>query len=128
MHIRLPDPTVQEVVSDILRSASNAELGRKLQAFAQSADGARQINDATVAVASAMLLAKSAMPHEQEKFNVSVERQMSLIRPHSPLVELAFALLEAEAITDDDVFRDRRLVTDALFAERLASIKQFLRH
>ncbi len=45
MHIRLPDPAVQEVVGDILRFASNAELGRKLQAFAQSPDGARQIND-----------------------------------------------------------------------------------
>jgi hypothetical protein len=128
MQISLPDPNVEEVVREILGLTSNSGLSGKLAAFAQSADGARQISDATVAVASAMLLAKTAMPHEQAKFGASVDSQMALIRPYPPLVELAFALLEEEAATVDDVFRDRRLITDALFHERLAAIKHSLRH
>lgn len=126
MQIRLPDPVVQEVVTEIIGSTGDADLAQNLLRLSVSAP--RQICDATVAVASATLLAKTAMPQEQGKFLEAIGRQLAPIYQHHALVALALALVEAEATTTDDVFRDRRIISDSLFESRLAEIKQLLRH
>ncbi|NRF83793.1 hypothetical protein HQ619_07610 [Burkholderia gladioli] len=126
MQIHLPDPVVQEVVAEILDTTGDADLAKNLLHLSVSAP--REICDATVAVASAMLLAKTAMPQEQGKYLETIARQLAPIRRHHALIALALALVEAEASTTDDVFRDRRIITDSLFESRLAEIKQHLRH
>lgn len=126
MQIRLPDPVVQEVVSEIIDATGDADLAKNLHRLSLTAP--RQVCDATVAIASATLLAKTAMPQEQEKFLSAVRYQLAPIRQDHALVALALALVEADAATTDDVFRDRRIISDALFESRLAAIKQLLRH
>ncbi|SEI14705.1 hypothetical protein SAMN05192544_102593 [Paraburkholderia hospita] len=126
MQMHLPDPVVQEVVTEIVRSTGDADLAKDLLLLSTSAP--REICDATVTIASALLLAKTAMPQEQAKFLATVERQLLSVRQRPALIALALALTAAEAETTDDVFRDRRTIPDALFASRLSDIKQLLRH
>ncbi|MBR8085582.1 hypothetical protein KDX23_22870 [Burkholderia vietnamiensis] len=126
MQIRLPDPVVQEVVTDIVGATGDADLAKNLHRLSLTAP--RQICDATVAIASATLLAKTAMPQEQEKFLSAIRHQLAPVRQDHTLVALALALVEAEAATADDVFRDRRIISDSLFESRLSEIKQLLRH
>jgi hypothetical protein len=128
MNIRLSDLAVQEVIADVLAMSANAELGKALQSFAQTPEGARQMTEATLRTASTLLLAKTAMPQENDRFTASAVSEMKSIRPYSALVGLALALIEAEILSVDDLFRDRRIITDSLFALRLDAMKQSLLH
>lgn len=128
MDIRFPDPVVQEVFADVLAIAENAQLGAQLIELARTPSGVRTLSAATVAIASALLLAKTAMPQEEPQFLAAVRIQLSSIRSDARLVEYAFAVIAADSTTEHDVFRDRRLITDDVFGKRLASIRQTLQH
>jgi hypothetical protein len=126
--IRLPDPAVQDVLTELFERGQHAELREQLAAFAQSGAGARQVIDTTVGVASALLLAKTAMPAEETKFAASVGRQMAQLRSPPVLVDLALLLIDGERKTVGDIFRDRSIITDALFEQRIQTIEHALRH
>jgi hypothetical protein len=70
-------------------------------------------------IAGMLLLAKTAMPHEQPSFLRAIDEQMAHVRPHAVLVELALLLIQGEQDTRNDVFRDRNIIGDALFTGRL---------
>jgi len=52
----LPDPTVAAVQAEVLERGQHADLHARLMGVAATPAGAHQIHDATVAVASALLL------------------------------------------------------------------------
>lgn len=124
--ITLPDPDVQAVVLDLFSDGTHGDLMDRLVAFASTDHGARQVNDATRAVAGALLLAKAAMPREATAFSQTVHDQMASVRPYPELVELARLLIEAERATQDDAFRDRNVIPDALFEARIETINEAL--
>jgi len=86
------------------------------------------VSNAVRAIASGLLLAKMAMPYEEAIFRQTVDEEMARVRPHAVLVDLAHLMIEAERITEDDAFRDRNVISDALFQQRIEVIKQALRH
>lgn len=128
MDIRFPDPVVQEVFADVIAIPENAELGEQLSELARTPTGVRTLSAATVAIAGALLLAKTAMPQEQARFLTAAHTELSPLRSDARLVEYAFALIAADAATENDVFRDRKLIPDELFGQRLAAIRQSLQH
>jgi hypothetical protein len=128
MDIHFPDPVVQEVFADVLAIPENAHLGERLAELANTPSGVRTLSAATVAIASALLLAKTAMPQEETRFLAAARTELSSIRTDARLVEYAFALIAADSATENDVFRDRRLITDEVFGKRLAAILQTLQH
>jgi len=128
MDIRFPDPVVQEVFADVLAIPENAHLGAQLTELAKTSSGVRTLSAATVAIASALLLAKTAMPQEETRFVAAVRTELSSLRSDARLVEYAFALIAADSATENDVFRDRKLITDDVFCKRLAAIRQTLQH
>jgi hypothetical protein len=123
----LPDPGVGAVLAEVFQRGLHAELRARLTEIAATPAGAQQINDATVAVASALLLCKTAMPHESETFTKRVREQTAGVRADAALVELALLLIEAERDTRNDIFRDRNVIPDSLFEQRIEVIKQGLR-
>ena len=128
MDIHFPDPVVQEVFADVLAIPENAHLGAQLAEFANTPSGVRTLSAATVAIASALLLAKTAMPQEETRFLAAARTELPSIRTDARLVEYAFALIAADSATENDVFRDRRLITDEVFGKRLAAIRRTLQH
>ncbi|TAM05447.1 MAG: hypothetical protein EPN70_08535 [Paraburkholderia sp.] len=124
--ITLPDPDVQAVVLDLFSDGTHGDLMDRLVAFASNDHGARLVSDATRTVAGALLLAKTAMPHEATSFSQTVRDQMASVRPYPELVELARLLIEAERATQDDAFRDRNIIPDALFDARIEAITEAL--
>lgn len=124
----LPDPTVAAVLVEVFERGQHAELHTRLMEIAATPAGAQQIHDATVAVASVLLLCKTAMPHEGEAFAKRVSEQMAAIRDYAALAELALLLIEGEQSTEGDSFRDRNVISDALFEQRIEIIKQTLQH
>lgn len=128
MDIRFPDPVVQEVFTDVLAIPENAQLGEQLSEFAKTPSGINTISVATIAIASALLLAKTAMPQEETRFLAATRAALSSIRSDARLVEYAFALISADAATENDVFRDRKIITDEIFGTRVAAIRQTLQH
>jgi hypothetical protein len=128
MDIRFPDPVVQEVFADVLAILENARLSEQLVELAKTPSGVRTLSAATIAIASALLLAKTAMPQEETRFLAAARTQLSPVRADARLVEYAFALIAADSATENDVFRDRKLITDEVFEKRLAAIRQTLQH
>lgn len=124
--INLPDREVQAVVLELFSDGTHGDLMDRLVAFASTDNGARQVSDATQAVAGALLLAKTAMPYEATAFSQTVRDQMVSVRPYPELVELARLLIEAEQATQDDAFRDRNIISDALFEARIEAITEAL--
>ncbi|QTO43641.1 hypothetical protein [Burkholderia latens] len=124
--INLPNPDAQAVVLNLFSDGTHGDLMDRLVAFASTDHGARQVSDATRAVAGALLLAKAAMPHEATAFSQTVRDQMASVRPYPELVELARLLIEAERATQDDVFRDRNVISDALFEARIETVNEAL--
>ncbi|MBW5287858.1 hypothetical protein [Burkholderia gladioli] len=122
--INLPDPEVQAVVLDLFSDGTHGDLMDRLVASASTDHGARVVSDATRAVAGALLLAKTAMPHEAASFSQTVHDQMARVRPYPELVELARLLIEAERATSKDAFRDRNIIPDALFEARIEAINE----
>jgi hypothetical protein len=53
---------------------------------------------------------------------------MASVRADAALVELALLLIEGERDTKNDFFRDRNVISDALFQQRIGVIKQALQH
>jgi hypothetical protein len=128
MDVRFPDPVVQEVFADVLAIPENTCLGEQLVELARTPAGVRTLSATTVAIASALLLAKTALPQEETRFLASVRAALSSIRTDLMLVEYARALIAADSATENDVFRDRRIIPDDVFAKRLAAIRQTLQH
>lgn len=124
--IALPDPDVQAVVLDLFSDGTHGELMDRLVVFSSTDHGARLVNDTIRAVAGALLLAKTAMPHEATAFSQTVRDQVVSVRPYPELVELARLLIEAERATQDDAFRDRNIISDALFEARIEEINEAL--
>ncbi|NKJ47356.1 hypothetical protein CIC12_11485 [Burkholderia sp. SG-MS1] len=124
--INLPDPDVQAVVLDVFSDGTHGDLMDRLVAFASTDHGARLVSDAARAVASALLLAKTAMPHEATSFSQTVHNEIARVRAYPELIELARLLIEAEGATHDDAFRDRNIIPDALFEARIETINEAL--
>ncbi|MFL9903323.1 hypothetical protein PQR71_35205 [Paraburkholderia fungorum] len=128
LEIRLPDATVGAVLGELFERGKHAEFRARLEDIAATPAGAQQINNAIVVIASSLLLCKTAMPYEADAFARRVSEQMASIREHAALVELAFLLIEGELNTQSDSFRDRNVISDALFQQRIEVIKQALQH
>jgi len=127
VNIDIEDRAVRDVLSELL-TFEHRELRQRVVALGKEKGGARMVDDAVRAIASALLLAKTAMPHEQARFLEVVGKQMAYVRLHAVLVELAHLMIEGERNTEHDVFRDRNTISDTLFQQRIEVIKQALRH
>jgi hypothetical protein len=87
--------------------------------------GQRLVDDATAAIASVLLLAKTAIPSEETRFLRSILEQLAKVREQPILVEWARVLIESE-LSSEDVLRDRSVIDDALFARRIEAVRQAL--
>jgi hypothetical protein len=125
--IDIEDRAIRDVLSEVLRF-ERRELRQRVVALGKEEGGPRLLDDAVRAIASGLLLAKTAMPHEDAKFRQVIDEQMQRVRSHAVLVELGHLMIEAELSTEDDAFRDRNVISDALFQQRIEVIKQALRH
>jgi hypothetical protein len=123
---RLPNPTLGAVLAEMFERGKHSELRAKLENLAATPAGVQQISNVTVAIASSLLLSKTAMPNEDGAFAKRVGEQMASIREDAALVEFALLLIEGERNTKGDSFRDRNVISKALFEQRLAVIKQAL--
>lgn len=126
--LSLPNAAVQGVLTEVLEVKGRETLAHGLSQLARTPSGAELVCSATIAIASALLLAKVAQPVEEARFAEIVSAQVALLREETALADLALTLIAEEASTTEDVFRDRRVIPDALFARRLDTIRQFIRH
>ncbi|WP_186046457.1 hypothetical protein [Burkholderia gladioli] len=124
--IALPDPDVQTVVLDLFSDGTHGDLMDRLVVFSSTDYGARLVSDTIRSVAGVLLLARTAMPDEATAFSQTVRDQMVSVRLYPELVELARLLIEAERATQDNAFRDRNIIPDALFESRIDEINEAL--
>ncbi|MBP0588709.1 hypothetical protein J8I87_03050 [Paraburkholderia sp. LEh10] len=102
-----------------------ADRAKRLTALWNTPDNARQADDATEAVARALLLAKTVMPSEETKFLNEIREQLAQVRAQPALIEWAQLLIETDR-TGSDMFRDRSIIDDSLFHRRLDAIRDGL--
>lgn len=131
MRVQLPDPIAQETIAEIIAARGNTDLSSKLDEFAfRDANLTKQhiqlIADATISVARALLMAKCVLPQDEIKLTAAFQKDLAQLRPHAVLIELGLAMIEAEKATTDDLFRDKNLISDELFAKRIRQISQCL--
>jgi hypothetical protein len=124
--IDIDNREIRDVLSDVL-TFEHRELRQRVVALGKEEGGTRLVDDAVRAIASALLLAKTAMPQEEMKFRQAIDELMACVRPHGVLVDLAHLMIEAELSTEDDAFRDRNVISNTLFEQRIGAIKQVLR-
>jgi len=125
MRIQIPDPIVQEAILEVL--GGDSTLSSRLDEFAlHNTDRQMLIVEATVSVSRALLLAKCVLGQDEQKLRASFQSEMAKLRPYEVLIELGLAIVRAESLTQDDVFRDKTLISDALFSDRLTAIKNCL--
>jgi hypothetical protein len=122
----VPDVDTQAVIDDLLRGHERAELRRQIHGFYNLPGGPERVRAAVRAVASALLLAKTAMATEND-FIESVAQQLAQVSQHPALSELGMLMVQAETNTTNDVFRDPTVISNALFARRMEAILQALR-
>lgn len=123
--IDIEDRAVRDVLSDLL-PYERLELRLRVVGFGKEEGGPRLVGDAVRAIASGLLLAKTAMPYEEAKFRQAINEQMARVRPHAVLIEVGHLMIDAELARENDVFRDRKVISDALFAQRVEAIRNAL--
>jgi len=124
--IHIEDAAVRDVLNELLTIERN-ELRQRVVAFGKLEGGPRLVREAVRAVASGLLLAKTAMPDEETNFQKTVDEQIACVRLHAVLVDLAHLMINAERATENDVFRDRNIISDALYVRRVKLIEVALR-
>jgi hypothetical protein len=113
------------VLDEVHESGRFAALCNRLSELLITPIGARQVDAATTATASALLLAKTAMPGEEAKFLTAIRTQLASARALPVLVEWASCLIDVE-LGSPDTMRDRTIIDDALFERRINAIRQEL--
>lgn len=113
------------VLEEIRASGRHQALCTDLDELSRSRVGSLQVYAATIATATALLLAKIAMPGEETKFLAEVHRKRALVRALPVFVELASCLIDGELASRDSI-RDRAIIDDALFGRRISAIRQVL--
>jgi hypothetical protein len=113
------------VFDEVDASGRYVALCSRLSELLRSPSGARQFHAATTATASALLLAKTAMPGEEAKFLTAIRTQLASARALPVLVEWASCLIDVE-LGSPDTMRDRTIIDDALFERRINAVRQEL--
>ncbi|AQH05175.1 hypothetical protein A9R05_39955 (plasmid) [Burkholderia sp. KK1] len=113
------------VLDEVHASGRYVALCSRLSELLRSASVARQFHAATTATASALLLAKTALPGEEAKFLTAIRTQLASARALPVLVEWASCLIDVE-LGSPDTMRDRTIIDDALFERRINAIRQEL--
>ncbi|MGN5477611.1 hypothetical protein ACTMU2_13980 [Cupriavidus basilensis] len=86
------------------------------------------VHRVTTSTARALLAAKIVMPSGDTGLRAEIEKSLSDARRAPALRDLALSIVQAEADTNDDAFRDQREISDSLFNQRIARIREFLAH
>jgi hypothetical protein len=120
------DEATRAVLAASRADDSHKPLCNRLTELSRTPTGACQVNDATAAIASALLLAKTAMPSEETKFLGAIREQLAPARVQPALVEWVRLLIQTDR-TGDDVFRDCAVIDDELFERRIGAILHELR-
>jgi hypothetical protein len=113
------------VLNEVWERRQYIEQCKHLHALLATPAGARQVDAATTATASALLLAKTAMPSEETKFLSEIHRQLAPVCADPALIQWARTLIDGELGSRDSI-RDRAIIDDALFKRRISAIQQVL--
>ncbi|WP_248324112.1 MULTISPECIES: hypothetical protein [unclassified Caballeronia] len=113
------------VLNEIRASGRHQALCTELDEVSRFLSGSLQVYAATIATATALLLAKTAMPGEEAKFPAEVHRKFAPVRALPVLVELASCLIDGELASRDSI-RDQAIIDDALFSRRIRAIRQVI--
>lgn len=116
---------VQAVIAEADTDDRHKPLCNRLGELARTPAGSRLVDDATAAIASVLLLAKTAMPCEETKFLNEIREQLAQVRAQPALIEWAQLLIETERGSSDAI-RDRSIIDDALFELRIEAITEAL--
>ncbi|MBO1856665.1 hypothetical protein J4G52_24310 [Burkholderia cenocepacia] len=108
-----------------VEARETTERAKRLTALWSTPEDARQADDATEAVARALLLAKTAMPAEETKFLNEIREQLAQVRAQPALIDWAQLLIDTEQGSSDAI-RDRAIIDDSLFHRRLDAIRNAL--
>lgn len=117
---------IHDVLTELVGTTQHTALAADLNRLAATHAGADLLCEATIRIARALLLAKTVPPENEDQFAELVSAELAVIREHHTLVVLALELAASEAATEDDVFRDRRAITDQLFTRRIELIRQIV--
>lgn len=125
-----PTYIVRDSTRDKARAVSaeareTTERAKRLTALWSTPENSRQADDATEAVARALLLAKTAMPAEETKFLNEIREQLAQVRAQPALIDWAQLLIDTEQGSSDAI-RDRAIIDDSLFHRRLDAIRNAL--
>lgn len=113
---------------DVLNEAharGEIERSNRLFALMRSLEGSRSVDAATAAAASALLLAKTAMPSEETTFLSEIRRQLAPVCADPVLIDWARGIVGVELGSPDSI-RNRAIIDDALFERRVSAIQQVL--
>lgn len=113
---------------DVLNEArvrGELERANRLFQLMCSPEGARRVDAATTATASALLLAKTAMPRDEPKVLNEIRRQLTLVCADPALIGWARAIIDVELGSPDSI-RDRAIIDDVLFERRISAIREVL--
>ncbi|MFM0140575.1 hypothetical protein [Caballeronia grimmiae] len=113
------------VLKEVRERRQYIEQCNRLNALLDTPAGARQVDAATTATASALLLAKTAMPSEETKFLSEIRRQLASVCADPALIQWARTIIDGELANRDSI-RDRAIIDDALFERRISAIRQVL--
>jgi hypothetical protein len=117
--------SARAVLEELRASGRHEALCADLDELLRSPVGSLQVYAATIATATALLLAKTAMPGEEIKLLAEVDKKLAPVRALPALVELAYCLIDGELARRDSI-RDRAIIDDALFERRIRAIRQVL--
>ncbi|MGF6755261.1 hypothetical protein [Paraburkholderia sp. GAS42] len=123
--ITMQGEQAQEVIEELLRGSEHAALRRQVVELGKQEGDTQRVSEAVRTVARALLLAKTAMPAEGA-FQEAIAAMLESVKQSRTLVEIGLLMVDAEAATCDDVFRDRKVISDALFAQRIEAIRNTL--
>lgn len=115
----------RDVLAEVRTRDQYRERCNSVFALMRSPVGARRADAATRAIASALLLAKTAMPSEETKFLSEIRRQLAPVSADPALIEWARVGIAVE-LESADTIRDRAIIDDALFERRIHAIRQVL--
>lgn len=117
--------TARAVLAEVCASGRYVALCNRLSELLRSPTCARQVDAATTATASALLLAKTAMPSDEAKFMAGIRAQLAPARELPVLVEWASCLIDID-LGSPDAMRDRTIIVDDLFKRRVNALRQAL--
>jgi hypothetical protein len=113
--------TTQTGMAETETDRRQQALCNRLTKLSRTPASAHRVIDASASIAHLLQLAKTTPAHEETKFRDAIRERLGPVRSQPALAEWVLLLTKTDQ-TSDDACRDRAVVDDALFGQRVEAI------